>query len=204
MIRLGFHLPNQQSVLFKDDDELDKVVEKCSMKETQFLAWMAANKLYTEGKDLTYAEFPSRFVYKKGSQEWVPRKRGFSLGRLQYIAPGMGEVYYMRILLTLQKGCDSFESIRTVGGVLYSTFRDACEALGFMEDDRDYVDGIKDASEFGTGHHLRNLFVRLLISNSLSRPKVVWEKSWKLLSDGIIYERRKALNIPGIFLHLAL
>ncbi|XP_057450068.1 uncharacterized protein LOC130741240 [Lotus japonicus] len=159
---------------------------------------MTANKKYTEGKNLTYAEFPSKFVYKKSSQEWVPRKRGLSLGRLQYIAPGLGEVYYMRVLLTVQRGCESFESIRTVKGVVYPTFHDACEALGFMEDDREYIDGIKDVSFFGTGVHLRKLFVRLLSSNNFSRPKHVWEQTWRLLSDGILYDRRKELNIPGL------
>ncbi|KAL6516143.1 hypothetical protein OROGR_019448 [Orobanche gracilis] len=198
VMRLEFHLPNQQCVLFEDDDDLEKIVEKCSSKQTQFLAWMAANKLYPQGRNLTYAEFPYKFVYKKGSQEWVPRKRGLSLGRLQYIQPGMREIYYLRILLIVQRGCDSFESIKTVDGVVYPTFHDACEALGYMEDDREYVDGIIGVSGLGYGHHLRDLFVRLLITNSFSQPKVVWEKTWSLLSDGFLYERRRTLNIPGL------
>ncbi|XP_057444606.1 uncharacterized protein LOC130736847 [Lotus japonicus] len=114
VVRLGFHLPNQQRVLFKESDDLEEVVQKFSKKETKFLAWMKANKRYPEGRNLTYAEFPSKFVYREGAHEWVPRKRGLSLERVQYIAPGMGEVYYIRVLLTRQRGGDSFESIRAV------------------------------------------------------------------------------------------
>ncbi|XP_057451917.1 uncharacterized protein LOC130743706 [Lotus japonicus] len=159
---LGFHLPNQQSVLFKDHDDLEEVVEKCSMKGTKFLAWMKANKKYVEGRDLTYAEFPNKFVYKPELRQWFPRKRGMALGRVQYVNPGYGELYYLRVLLTKQRGCDSFESIRTVKGVVYSTFHDACEALGLMDDDREYIDGILDGSELGSGHQLRKLFSRLV------------------------------------------
>lgn len=158
---------------------------------------MEANKKYPEGRDLTYAEFPTKFVYKPESRKWFPRKKGISLGRVQFVNPGCGELYYMRVLLTKQRGCDSFESIRTVKGVVYSTFHDACEALGLMDDDREYIDGIVLGSELGSGHQLRKLFSRLLLSNMMSRPSEVWRKSWQLLSDGILYERRNVLKIPG-------
>ncbi|XP_057451763.1 uncharacterized protein LOC130743532 [Lotus japonicus] len=69
--------------------------------------------------------------------------------------------------------------------------------MGLMEDDREYVDGISIASELGSGSQLRKLFTRMLMTNLISRPQEVWRKSWTLLSDGILYDRRKALNIPG-------
>jgi hypothetical protein len=31
----------------------------------------------------------------------------------------------------------------------------------------------------------------------MSNPLDVWNSSWKLLSDGILYNRRKALKLPG-------
>lgn len=199
MKRLSFHLPGEQCVTFNDDEDLEGVVEKCSTKDTQFLAWMNANKLYPEGRSLTYAEYPSMFVYKKDKQVWEPRKRGFSLGRLQYIALGMGEVYYMRILLTKQRGCDSFASLRTVKGVVYPTFQDACDAMGLMEDEREYVDGIIHMSEIGSGSYLRHLFVTLLSTNAIGKPREVWDKTWRFLADGILYHRRRLLKMPGIF-----
>ncbi|XP_057418929.1 uncharacterized protein LOC130713151 [Lotus japonicus] len=196
--RLSFHLPGQQCVTFNDDEDLEGVVEKCSTKDTQFLAWMNANKLYPEGRSLTYAEYPSMFVYKKDKQVWEPRKRGFSLGRLQYIALGMSEVYYMRILLTKQRGCDSFASLRTVKGVVYPTFQDACDAMGLMEDEREYVDGIIHMSEIGSGSYLRHLFVTLLSTNAIGKPREVWDKTWRFLADDILYHRRRLLKMPDL------
>lgn len=151
VLKVTFHLPNQQRVLFKDDDILESVVNKCSTQDTMFMAWMDANSKYEEAKDITYAEFPSKFVFDQSSHSWHPRKRGLSIGRLQYIPPGIGELYYLRVLLTIQKGCTSFDSIRTVDNVLYESFHDACYALGLLADDKEYVDGIFEASDLGSG-----------------------------------------------------
>ena len=49
-----------------------------------FQTWMEANKLYNEGKELTYAKFTTCFVHKQDKHEWRPRKNGRSIGRLQY------------------------------------------------------------------------------------------------------------------------
>ena len=39
------------------------------------------------------------------------------------------ERYALRTLLLYRKGCGSFEALRTVDGVIYSTFRETCEKL---------------------------------------------------------------------------
>ena len=48
------------------------------------------------------------------------------------------------------KGPKSFEEICTVNGEEFPTFRDACYALGLLDDDKEYVDAIKEASHSGT------------------------------------------------------
>ncbi|XP_057445063.1 uncharacterized protein LOC130737334 [Lotus japonicus] len=88
--KLNFHLPNEYLVYYNDDEDVGDVLEKSGTKSTKFMTWFAANEKYREGQDLTYAEFPSRFVYHKKYRIWKPRKRGFKIGRLQYIPPGIG------------------------------------------------------------------------------------------------------------------
>lgn len=56
--RLSFHLPNEQYVIFSDDDPIDVVANKPGVKESMFLSWFEMNKIYPEARDLTYAEFP--------------------------------------------------------------------------------------------------------------------------------------------------
>ena len=65
------------------------------------LEWMKVNKEFKASQTLTYIKFPNQFVYDRESRVWHPRKRGYSIGRLNYVPPGTGDIYYMRILLTV-------------------------------------------------------------------------------------------------------
>ncbi|KAF7841212.1 uncharacterized protein G2W53_003510 [Senna tora] len=196
--RLSFHLPGEQSIVFRDDEPIDSVVQRNSHRISMFLAWFEANKKYPEAKLLTYSDFPSQFTYKSDSQEWTPRKRGSSIGRLFYVPPGSGELYYMRILLNICKGVTSYQDIRTIDEILYPTFKDACYSLGLLDDDREYIDGIIEASSWGSAIFLRRLFVTLLFSNSLTNPLLVWEKTWQHLSEDILHRQRSILNHEGL------
>lgn len=150
--RLNFHLPNKKLIYFKDEDEINNVVDTNAEIKTMFLAWFEANKIYVEGRDLIYAEFPTRFVWLNQQKRWQPRKKGYSIGRLFYIPAGVGELYYLRILLTIQRGCVDYDSIKTVNGQIYSNFQDACYALGLLMDDIEYIDAIKETSDMGSGN----------------------------------------------------
>lgn len=195
--RLTFHLPNQQRLLFKNNDSIKKVVRKEESSDTMLLAWFAANTRYEEGKNLTYAEFPSKFVYDHEGRFWRLRKKGISVGRLNYVPPGVGELFYMRILLTVQRGCKSFDDLKKVNGDVQITFQDACAKLGLLTDDKEFIDGITEASTLYSGHQLRRLFVTLLSMHTISIPEKVWSSTWKLLSDGIVYDRRRELHMQG-------
>lgn len=87
-------------------------------------------------------------------------------------------------------------------GVLYDNYCDACYALGLLEDDKEYIDGIVEASQWATAGELRNLFTTLLSSNCLSRPEVVWDKCWTYMSDDILYKQRNILNFQGMYLSI--
>ena len=131
-------------------------------------------------------------------KEWKPRKKGYNIGRLTYILPSSGELYYMRILLTIQKGCVDYESIKTIDGQMYETFQEACYALGLLADDKEFIDAIKEASEIAFRYQLRRLFVTLLGTNTMLKLDVVWNSTWSVLCDEILYQKRKDLNCPGI------
>ncbi|XP_061357242.1 uncharacterized protein LOC133301608, partial [Gastrolobium bilobum] len=94
----------------------------------------------------------------------------------------------------MEKGCTSYYDLRTINGVLFPSFKDACYFLGLLDDDREYIDAIKETSSWGSSSYLRNLFALLLFSNSMTKPEFVWEKSWKFLSDDILYLHRKNIG----------
>ncbi|XP_072088096.1 uncharacterized protein [Arachis hypogaea] len=173
VVRLGFHLHDEQNVIFKDHENLDDVVKQAFVKEYMFIGWFQANRDYVEARSLTYAELPTKFVWKAKERVWLPRKTHYVIGRIFFVPPGSGESYYLILLLNFVKGLTCYEDIRTVDDVVYSSFKYACYARGLLDDDKEYIDAIEDASHWGSGAYLRKLFATLLFSNSMDRPEHV-------------------------------
>ncbi|XP_024965811.1 uncharacterized protein LOC112506014 [Cynara cardunculus var. scolymus] len=201
VLRLPFHLPGQQQVVFGAEDDIENVLNRPSVAFSMFLSWMNCNQIYQEARELTYVEFPTKFVWKLEERCWDRRKKGFSIGRIHSVSPTVGEACYLRIILNKVKGPKSFEDIRNVNGKTFLTFRDACYALGLLDDDKEYIDAIEEANLTVSGFYLRFLFATMLISNSLSRPEFVWEKTWQYLADGILYNQRISLKSPDLSLN---
>lgn len=195
--KLTFHLPNEQTILFNNSSNITDVVRRGEDYHTMFLAWFEANRKYPQGRHLTYSEYPSKFVYDKKERQWVPRQRGMSIGRLNYVPHGVGELYYMRVLLTVQRGCMGYDDLRRVKGDVQDDFQKACYELGLLANDKEFIDAIKEAGTWASGTQLRRLFVNLLSMCTMTEPAKVWDNSWKILSDGIIFHRRRELGIHG-------
>ncbi|XP_020989680.1 uncharacterized protein LOC110276918 [Arachis duranensis] len=70
------------------------------------------------------------------------------------------------------QGCKSFESIRIVDGDVYDSFKAACNALGLLSDDQEFINAIKETVELSSGFQLCQLFVTLLASNSMNKPDI--------------------------------
>ncbi|XP_076904125.1 uncharacterized protein LOC143559430 [Bidens hawaiensis] len=144
--RLPFHLPGQQTVVFADDDDVEDVLNKPTVGSSRFTAWMEFNKHCDIAQTLTYAEFPTKFVWKQQERVWALRKLGFSIGRIHHVPPSFNEAYYLRILLNKVRGPKYFEDIRTVDGEVCATYRDACYKRGLLDDDNEYIESIEEAS----------------------------------------------------------
>ncbi|KAL7601710.1 hypothetical protein Lser_V15G22262 [Lactuca serriola] len=198
VVRLPFHLPNQQQIVYGEDDDIDDVLDKPSVAASKFTAWMESNAINSEARKLTYVEFPTKFVWILNGRFWKRRKVGKAIGRIHFVSPKLGEAYFLRILLNKVKGPTSFDDIRTVNGQTHSSFRDACYALGLLDDDKEYIDAIKEASHSGSGFYLRFLFATLLMCNSMSKPEVVWENTWEYLADGILYRQRQRFKSADV------
>jgi len=138
-----------------------------------------------------------KFTWKAANCEWTPRQMGFSIGRVYFAPRGSGEKFYLRTLLNYVKGPTSFEDIKTVDNVKYFSFKDACFAKGLLDDDRELIDAIIEASLWGTGTYLRRLFTALMVSDQLSRPEVVWNRTSPNLIDDILHKQRRVLDAPG-------
>ncbi|XP_022032442.1 uncharacterized protein LOC110933532 [Helianthus annuus] len=200
VIRLPFHLPGLQPVVFGPDEDINSVLSRPSVKCSTFLSWMERNKDPDDhlARTLTYVQFPTWYVWKIENRCWQPRKKGNSIGRIHNVAPSLGEAYFLRILLNKVKGPKSYDDMKTVNGHVHDTFRDACFALGLLDDDKEYIEAIKEANETTTASYVRNLFGMILLSNTMSRPEIVWESMWKYMTDDFIYRYSKLHRVEGL------
>ncbi|XP_024007711.1 uncharacterized protein LOC112083870 [Eutrema salsugineum] len=131
VMQLSFHLPGKQMCIYHEGESVDQVLNKASVGQSQFIAWMEANKEHALAKELTYADFPTKFVWISKQRQWRIRKQGFAIGRLVYVSPSAEDAYHLRILLNIVKGPESFDDLKKVNGVIYSSFREACFVLGW-------------------------------------------------------------------------
>ena len=100
---------------------------------------------------------------------------------MYFVHPTAGEQYYLRMLLSIVRGATSFENLRTVDGFLYSSFKEACIALGLLQNDEEWDQYLKEAGQIQTEMQLRKLFATLLLFCEVTRPEVLWEKIFLLL-----------------------
>ncbi|KAL8140177.1 LOW QUALITY PROTEIN: hypothetical protein V2J09_006198 [Rumex salicifolius] len=193
--RLSFHLPDEHCVIFNDEEPIDSVLDKAGNIITKFLAWMDFNKNNEEERQYCYHEFPTDYARHQDSKEWKKRNGGKkTIGRIYHVPPGTGEAYYLRNLLNHVKGPTCYEDIRTVNGIVHPSFKEACYLMGLLDDEKEYIDGILEASFWSSAHYLCSLFAMLLLSGSLSRPEFIWERIWHLLSDDILNRQRAMLQ----------
>lgn len=197
VMRLPVHLEGEHAVVLKDTDDLNAVINSEKNNDTMLTAWMEVNATSAEARELTYAEFPTKFRWDNG---WIKRQRGTSIGRISYVHPTAGQRYYLRLLLNIVKGPTSFEDIRTVNGRVYPTYKDACYVLGLLNDDKEWHEAIQEASHWAMPYQLRELFVTMLLFCEVTDVASLWEHNYEQLSEDILRKKRKLFQHPGLLL----
>ncbi|GJS88671.1 hypothetical protein Tco_0771307 [Tanacetum coccineum] len=66
-----------------------------------------------------------------------------------------------------------------------------------VNDDKEYIDGLCEESEWGMDDYLRSFFVMLHMTDSMSRPEVVWEKTWHVMAADVENVKRIKQNNLG-------
>ncbi|GKC95422.1 hypothetical protein Tco_1160864 [Tanacetum coccineum] len=112
----------------------------------------------------------------------------------------MGEnvLYFARIvLLNKVRGATDWTDFREFDKVVYPTFKDACYAHGLLEDDKEYIDGLLEASHWGIRNYLRRFFVMLIMTDSMSWLEFVYEKTWHVMATDVESIEGVKKNDPG-------
>ncbi|XP_074336932.1 uncharacterized protein LOC141674107 [Apium graveolens] len=83
------------------------------------------------------------------------------------------------MLLPRKKGFRSFEDLKTVNGHIHKTFKEACAALGILQNDNQWQEAIAENSHTSLPPQLRAMFVKILACSPISDPLRLWEANWQ-------------------------
>ncbi|KAK9056547.1 hypothetical protein SSX86_023909 [Deinandra increscens subsp. villosa] len=194
---LCVHLPGQQSITFRDRNSLRDVVGNPMSRKITLTKWLLNNISHPEGRHLRYVDYLKVYRWDSSRKRWIKRatKKKPSIGRLVYVHPSSGELFYLRMLLNHKTRCTSFNDIKTISGVFHETYRTTCESLGLIGDDTEWALTFEEATLWGTPRELRFLFAQMLLFCEIANPVVLWNEHWNAMSDDIVNHVSKQTNV---------
>jgi hypothetical protein len=101
--------------------------------------WFKTNQESEIARSLTFDQFLQQWVWNRRLKRWTMRKKGFAIGCMYYAHPTSDERYYLPMLLNYVKGATSYEHLRTMDGIEHDIFKNACIAMGLLEDDNEWL-----------------------------------------------------------------
>jgi hypothetical protein len=178
--RLPVHLPDQHRVSYHENDPIQDVMNRTHTKLTKFFEYCAANP--EETKEITYDRFPEEYAW--ADNKWKKRRNSCkTIGRIYHVHPSETEKFCLRSLLINKASPKSFEDIRTVNNVIYSSFKAAAIAFGLFDDDSEWQKCMEEAATFRMPKALRRLFASILAFSEPADIRALWEKFYLELSE---------------------
>jgi ATP-dependent DNA helicase PIF1 len=200
VVHLAVHLENGQRVYFTEDNLHERVNEPPKTTLTAFLLLCQKDDF---AKTLLYCDVPKYYTWDASGKRFKRRVQGTAvpghhdvretdaLGRVYTVHPNNFECFFLRLLLHTVRGPTSFEALRTVNGRVCSTFREACQVRGLLEDDAQWDATMSEAAVAQSPARLRNLLVILLITCGPSNPGQLWESYKESLTEDILLQARR-------------
>ncbi|CAN1317210.1 ATP-dependent DNA helicase PIF1 [Linum perenne] len=179
--RLCVHLPGHHRIAYPPDQPLRSILSRPNIEKTMLTQWFRLNQRYPPARQYTYVEIPNEFVWDSNNTDWVLRKRGFSIGRVVYVHPSAGDIFYLRI----------------VNGIVCSNYKEACTRLGLLSSDDEWESVMSEVSQWGQPRLVRNVFVSLLMFCQVSNPNSLLNKWWETMSDDYVYRFRQLSTTPN-------
>lgn len=209
--QLHLHLDgDQRRVVFRGDANLEAVLRGEENNPSMLTCFFDLCERDAFAARLLYTEVPRYFTWqvrRRGDDgimqppHWRRRRQGApleirpgvfepgifqsdTLSRVYTTTPRAGELYYLRLFLHQVRGPRSYEHLRTVGGRVCPTMREACSELGLLEDGVHWARAMEEAtvSRFAAG--VRFLFALILIEGEdTCDPMGLWMTFRDAMSD---------------------
>ncbi len=168
------------------------------------VALFEANERFKNAGHIRYVDIPKYFTWNEADRQWKPRdkykirKSVLSqydltqppqpiLGRIYNISPREAERYFLRTLLLHRPGVTSFKDMIHVEGRKFSSYCEACCALGLLSDDAEWMRCLQNAFS-SIFEPLTTVSATIIAHCEPSYPVVLREKD---ILDVLTYLRRR-------------
>ena len=188
---LAVHLPDEHMVTLCDDAPLHEVAD--TPQKITLTEWFALYVADPTAHGILSCDMPTHFVWNKGTKRWTKRVRHAKLptiGQVAACSPAQAERFFLRLLLHLVPGAQSFDAVRTHEGTVYATFREAAQARGLLQDDSEWDVCLAEAVTVRSGRGLRHLFADILLANHPAAPHLLWAKYREAMTDDLLRRAR--------------
>lgn len=182
VVNLDVHLENRQFIYFKSDTNVSSIEDQ--YRTTKLIEFFKlCSTINSKASTLLYHEMPQHYTWK--GKFWQARQRSGekAIGRLISCSPLDSERYYLRLLLCYTIGPKGFKDIRTINGVTYLSYKDACKAAGYLEDDSEWNRCLQEASLYQMPSQLRQLFATILIYCQPGNVEELWNTHLNFMSE---------------------
>ena len=149
MEKLPCHLPDEQFVIFQEDEAQETVQRRPTV--TDLMAYFETDRTDPSARTTLYPDFPHYFTLNSKERLRQRRKRGTTshsgdgevvgdaLGHIPTVSSSahQPELHCLRMYCTA--GAQSLDDLRTIDGQLCPTSHDACRGLGLLEGDTEGI-----------------------------------------------------------------
>ncbi|KHJ34368.1 putative transcriptional factor b3 [Erysiphe necator] len=113
--------------------------------------------------------------------------------------PSQGEHFFLRLLLTVKRGARSYRDLYTINGVEHSSPSAACQALGLISDESEWVEFINQIKDTATAHSLRRTLASIIVNSSITSAQSLWDRFKDNFTDDCLHRLstdREIINPP--------
>ena len=201
---LRVHEKDDQQVVFDEGSEEMALEQQRKTELTEFFKANEDNKKKQEEGEvgdevlpgLRYVDMPKKYTYNKKEKKWNKRddkRKCDVVGRIDNIHPSAGDRFYLRMLLHSDhcKGKTSFEELKSVDGPPCESWKEVCQKLGMLQDDREWEMVLEEAASTRSCANQVGLFVTIALFNNPADPRALFEQFWLTWTDQIAMKARE-------------
>ncbi|XP_022853255.1 uncharacterized protein LOC111374750 [Olea europaea var. sylvestris] len=201
VICLQLYTEDAQMATYNESDDLSKVINREFIHRTMLTEFFKMNISDEKARNLLYKEFPTYFVWNAFMRIWTPRKKKNVMGRIVAANPSEGERYFLRVSLNHIKRPKSFENLRTVNGVILSTYREVAVLYGLLSGNNYFESCLTGAVVYQMPILLRRLFANVLTLCCPANPRNLWDKFKGFMMEDYLHNGISQQNAKMRALH---